>query len=319
MHRVVSISGWVTRFSQLSFSNVVNRGKFRWVYDGLYVDEDGTLANSPGSVILPPDGLWNGSSPCSVTPNFINAITCPGSLGTWIRFALNGANLSPNGEMLNIYDSFNHHTVVPYMQKRLTHPNGYMMNLLAGRTYLFQFQNANVSRISSNIDFHDIASDIDDRQSVLRWCRLQSRARRFSDHQSSSQLHARSCLYNIEISTGQSLISAAVRCQQQRRLVLTIITRTSSRLSVFCCDVHSSPSTAVLLCLVKSPSSNTLTADVSVTLNVIKCRYTNCEPPAQPGYELPSVARPNMILFWSNDSHWSFVTNGFITNSKSDN
>ena len=163
MHRVVSISGWVTRFSQLSFSNVVNRGKFRWAYDGLYVDEDGTLANSPNSVILPPDGLWNGSSSCSVTPNFINAITCPGSLGTWIRFALNGANLSPNGEMLNIYDSFNHHTVVRFLHERLTHPSGYMMNLLAGRTYLLQFQNANVSRISSNIDLHSITSDIDDR------------------------------------------------------------------------------------------------------------------------------------------------------------
>lgn len=210
MHRFASITGWVTRFSQLSFSNVLNRGNFRWAYDGLYVDEDGTLANSPGSVILPPDGLWNGSSACSVTPNFVNAITCPGSLGTWTRFALNEASLSQNGEMLHIYDDSHHHTVVPFLAKRLTHPKGYMMNLLARRTYFLQFQNANVSRLASNIDFHSVVPNIDFGQSVIQWCRLQSRTRRFSDHHSSDQLHARSCLYNIEISTGHSLVSSAV-------------------------------------------------------------------------------------------------------------
>ena len=116
-------------------------------------------------------------------------------------------------------------------------------------------------------------------------------------------------------------ISHQLRCPlpATTEIGTTIITRISSRLSVLCFDVHSSSSTVVLLCLVNNPSSNTLTTDVSVTLNVVKCRYPNCEPPAQPGFELPSVGRPNTILFWSNDSHWSFVTNGFITNSKSDN
>jgi len=65
-------------------------------------------------------------------------------LGTWIRFAFNQANLGQNGEVLNVYDSSNHSTVVLNLHKRLTHPNGYMMNLLAKNTYLFQFENANV-------------------------------------------------------------------------------------------------------------------------------------------------------------------------------
>ena len=136
--------GWLTKFSQLSFTNVANRGNFRWSYDGLYQDEDGTLGNTANSVILSPDNLWNSSSLCTRTTNFLNAITCPVSLGTWIRFAFNKANLGQNGEVLNVYDSSNHHTVVLNLQKRLTHPHGYMMNLLAKQTYLFQFQNANV-------------------------------------------------------------------------------------------------------------------------------------------------------------------------------
>jgi hypothetical protein len=66
-------------------------------------------------------------------------------LGTWIRFAFNKASLGQNGESLNIYDSLNHQTIVPNLHKRLTHPDGYMMTLLAQQTYLFQFQAANVS------------------------------------------------------------------------------------------------------------------------------------------------------------------------------
>jgi hypothetical protein len=65
-------------------------------------------------------------------------------LGTWIRFAFNEASLGQNGENLNIYDQSNHHTVVFNLHKRLTHPDGYMMTLLAKKIYLFQFENANV-------------------------------------------------------------------------------------------------------------------------------------------------------------------------------
>lgn len=66
-------------------------------------------------------------------------------MGNWIRFAFNKANLGTNGENLNIYDTNNRYTIVLNLAKRLTHKNGYMMNLLARRSYLFQFQNANVS------------------------------------------------------------------------------------------------------------------------------------------------------------------------------
>lgn len=128
----------------MSFTNVVNRGNFRWAYDGYYQDDDGTLGTVPGQMIFPADGLWNGSNLCTVTPNFINAISCPVSLGSWLRFSFNHASLDQNGEMLFVYDTLNHVTEVPSLHERLTHPNGYGMALLARRTYTLQFQNANV-------------------------------------------------------------------------------------------------------------------------------------------------------------------------------
>lgn len=68
--------------------------------------------------------------------------------------------------------------------------------------------------------------------------------------------------------------------------------------------------------LVKNPSTNTASTDVAVNLNVIKCRYVGCQPPTQPGLEIPATSRPDTALYWSNDSHWSFASAGYGGASK---
>ncbi|CAF1351069.1 unnamed protein product [Rotaria sordida] len=73
--------GWLTKFSNISFINVSIRGKFRWEYDALYHDEDGTLGGQSDSIIMAPDGIINASSTCTLVPNFENAIQCPLSEG----------------------------------------------------------------------------------------------------------------------------------------------------------------------------------------------------------------------------------------------
>jgi hypothetical protein len=128
----------------VSFTNVLNHGNFRWPYDGLYQDDDGSLTSVPGTTILSPDGLWNTSTLCTRTPNFVNAISCPSSLGSWLRFAFNHASLEQSGQLLFVYDSSNNVAEVQYLHHELTHPLGYAMALLAKRTYTLQFQNANV-------------------------------------------------------------------------------------------------------------------------------------------------------------------------------
>ncbi|CAF4012065.1 unnamed protein product [Rotaria sp. Silwood2] len=80
--------GWLTKFSNMSFINVSIRGKFRWEYDALYHDEDGTLGGQSDSIIMAPDGITNSSSTCTQVPNFENAIQCPLSEGSWLRFSL---------------------------------------------------------------------------------------------------------------------------------------------------------------------------------------------------------------------------------------
>ncbi|CAF2125989.1 unnamed protein product [Rotaria magnacalcarata] len=225
----VFCGGWTTRFSQLSFVNVQNRGNFRWVYNAVFIDEDGSLGNVAGSAIIAPDRLWNGSSACPPTPNFVNAITCPLSLGTWIRFAFNQVNLGQNGEVLNVYDTSNHHTVVLNLAKCLTHPKAYQPDL--------------VDTISST----------------------------------------------------------------------SLVTPSSTPLSSASNngDWYYGNNTSVFTYIVKNPSTNTIPTDVSIELNVVKCRHPNCQPPAHPGLELPATQRPTPALYWSNDSDWSFATEGY--------
>jgi hypothetical protein len=66
-----------------------------------------------------------------------------------------------------------------------------------------------------------------------------------------------------------------------------------------------------LLYLVKNPLSSIVSIDISISLKIIKCRYPNCQPPPQPGLELPATIRPSNALYWSNDSDWSFALEGY--------
>lgn len=81
--------GWLTKFSHLSFIGVNLRGKFRWPYDGVYEDNDGTITGQNQSmIVISPDGLTNASSACTLAPYFENAIQCPLSDGRFVRFGI---------------------------------------------------------------------------------------------------------------------------------------------------------------------------------------------------------------------------------------
>ena len=130
--------GWQTRFSNISFLNVANRGRLRWAYDGLYIDEDGSLGGQPDSVIMAPDGINNASSTCSPVPDFDNAVRCPLSEGSWIRYSFRDRQGRSQGQ-LHISDDRNSSTIVPWLREQLTHPKGYTTVLRANQTYNFSF------------------------------------------------------------------------------------------------------------------------------------------------------------------------------------
>ena len=138
--------GWLTKFVDVSFINVALRGRFRWPYDGLYEDTDGTLTGQNQSVVLmAPDGLNNASSACTSSPYFENAIQCPPSEGPWVRVGISDYTYSFGHEPLSITDEDNHNTTVLWFERELTHSNGYMMVLRVNRTYTLSFSGVSVS------------------------------------------------------------------------------------------------------------------------------------------------------------------------------
>ena len=139
--------GWITSFSNISFINVTVRGRFRWAYDGLYHDEDGTLSGQPNSVIMPPDGITNTSLTCSVLPTFDNAIQCPRSQGAWLRFSFREILERPLGRLF-VYNDVNASTITPWLREQLTYPNGYLLVLRANQSYTLRFETLIVKFIS---------------------------------------------------------------------------------------------------------------------------------------------------------------------------
>ncbi|CAF3294066.1 unnamed protein product [Rotaria sp. Silwood2] len=132
--------GWLIKFSNISFDNVLVRGKFRWEYDAVYHDQDGTLSGQPESVIMAPDGLTNVSTSCAIAPYFENAIQCPLSQGSWLRFSFRELLERSQGRLF-IFDAANtSSTIVPWLREQLTFPNGYLTVLRANQTYTLQFE-----------------------------------------------------------------------------------------------------------------------------------------------------------------------------------
>ncbi|CAM2722167.1 unnamed protein product [Rotaria socialis] len=268
--------GWTTRFSQISFTNVTNRALFRWSYDGLYLDEDGTLAGLPNATIWAPDSLWNTSTACVPANNFVNAIRCPVSLGRWLRFAFNEASLGKNGEPLVVYDMSNHLTVVPKLAKRLTHPFGYMIPLLSKQTYTLEFINANSS---VNLSYTGAVYDLAPGDYLI-------------------------FRHKIAYLPDQVYTLSTTLMTSQSSAPLSPLTSNNG-------DWYYDNTTTFFYYIVKNPSNNATPIDVVINLKVIKCRYPNCEYPTQPAFGLPATVRPSNALFWSNDSHWAFATPGY--------
>jgi hypothetical protein len=142
--------GWLTKFSNISFINVALRGMFRWKYDGLYQDDDGTLTGQNQSMILmAPDSLTNASSSCTPAPYFENAVQCPLSQGSWVRFYI---TVNPNYYWYSVYvgtllvtNEDNNTASALWPQQSVTFSSGYLMTLQVNRTYQVSAANVQVN------------------------------------------------------------------------------------------------------------------------------------------------------------------------------
>lgn len=131
--------------SGLVFNNVLNRLWFEWANQGRFQDKDGSLSGTANALIVAGDrsDIVCGSEMPGYknTGLFVPALVCDGS---WHFHRLAFNNISPASLAGKdfICENTNGQIRSPFMTHRLTHPDGWVVDLKSDETYYCYFDNA---------------------------------------------------------------------------------------------------------------------------------------------------------------------------------
>jgi hypothetical protein len=116
----------------LTFTNVLNNVQFRWDWDIILYDTDGTLTGEIGGTAVSSNNITlnNNRTKCVSRSTFDNGVACSAQTLTWIRFAFNNLNLNLVLKA-NITNTLGQMVTSNKRAKRLTHPQGFMYALEA--------------------------------------------------------------------------------------------------------------------------------------------------------------------------------------------
>ena len=137
--------GWPFEATGLSFSNVLHLGMYRWPFEGILEDLDGTVCGSGESVKILPKPNTTLPPECTQCLEFdsrlVEAMQCPFSMRfhTWAFKVITPRSLyGKNFWIRNQYGT----ALARYMTHRVwPYKPGYEMTLVDGETYLVEFEN----------------------------------------------------------------------------------------------------------------------------------------------------------------------------------
>ena len=140
----VFCGGFTYHTYNLTWENSVNRVRFRWEWEGIVVDRDGTLTGKSEAdwKVVPTTGTLPSDCESINITTIGNALSACPPQHVFHRYSFN--NPSPSsleGKDFVYYNSYGNGTA-PYRKKAITHPFGWMLALLSGATYKFEFKNA---------------------------------------------------------------------------------------------------------------------------------------------------------------------------------
>ena len=152
--------GWETRVNNLRFVNSPNRVIFKWQFETVFKDLDGSLSGSANNSVLPTAEMYNPTQ-CrnfaSVASTSIATSVCDQSQ-TFRRMSWN--NAKPTSLLfkdVNFTSRFGT-SFIPFKTKRLTGRNGWMVVLATGYEYQMGFQNSeHIFNLSYAANFYDMS------------------------------------------------------------------------------------------------------------------------------------------------------------------
>nr|XP_055075127.1 fibrocystin-L-like [Misgurnus anguillicaudatus] len=144
--------GWSARFSGIQYYQSPNKASFRWEHEVALVDIDGSLTGNVNSKVVPMSNILDPSH-CSQVADW--SVGVPGAVcdntTNFHRLVIN--NPSPSSLVANnvtLTNSFGS-CVLPFLQKLVTHTNGWMALVPTGQTYNWNFdRGSQITNISYN-------------------------------------------------------------------------------------------------------------------------------------------------------------------------
>ena len=233
------------------------------------LDLDGTLTGGAGNVVVSAGNITAGDSRCSVSSAYLQGAVCK-QTNDWIRFSFNNAN-PYDAVLLDVENSKGDTDIAPKLQKRLTHPKGYMTALEANQVYNLNFEQAD---FPTNISYTGIFYSLKPNQYVIIAHKLLKKPDQVTVLK--------------DILATESTNPLSINSNANTDWYWENITRTLSYI------IHNKQGTLPFL-------------DVPVAFDARKCRFANCQLPQQPALKLPATKRPDDAVYWSNYTTWNIA------------
>ncbi|CAF0978946.1 unnamed protein product, partial [Brachionus calyciflorus] len=263
--------GWTTKFTGLSFSNVMYRTLHRWNWDFIGQDLDGSLSGIVNGYVVSTNNFTTSNQNCQAKAFFKGGSICKSN--DWIRFSYNGLINSNFKDFTNVTNTQNATVSITYLDKRLTHQKGYMIALEANQEYTFEYTNA---LFPINLTYIGNIYNLYPNQYVI--------------------IKHKMLLKPDRVTFGGMISTESFK---------TIDANSNKG------DWNWNNETSTLTYIVSNKENRQPYLDVPIVFNAYKCRYVNCEPPMSPAFKLPVLKRPDNALFWSNISTWTFAEPGW--------
>ncbi|XP_019729703.1 PKHD1 like 1, tandem duplicate 1 [Hippocampus comes] len=273
--------GWAVRLSGLQFVNSPNKAAFRWEHEVLLVDMDGSLTGNINHKVIPMSGLLD-LAHCSESPDFslvFPAAVCDHTVN-FHRVGLNNPTPSSLNSKDLIFNNLHGSSVIPYLEKRLTHKFGWMGILPSGLTYNMYFDKADqLTNITYSATFYGFESD----QFVIihhNFSQNPNKVRILDERNASSSPLSFDTNHNGDWYLDNKDLFYMVSGKRSQRKRRSSVDRNS--------------------------------VDIAVDFKVYRCFFDNCIPPPPATVAPLPTQRPDDFILWSNTSFWeSSAENGF--------
>ncbi|XP_066276424.1 fibrocystin-L-like [Branchiostoma lanceolatum] len=275
-------AGFPYRAQGVGFYSTTNKAAFRWEHEGWIEDLDGSVTGTAGGTVIPSSATLPPT--CAENAEF-SAGRYPGSVCTdadlrFHRFAFN--DVQPDSlDMRNaVFKNEYGNTSVPWAMKRMTHKPGWMLVLVGKTTYTFGFQDS--SHIT-NLTYSGKFYDMEDTDYVIMQHSFTQTPDRFS-----------------------------LAKEDDREESAEAISYTGNENK----DWYFDEANGKTFSYIVSGKGESSPVDRSVNMQVYRCFYEDCLPPADPNDVPPDRQRPDDYVTYSTLT-WKMDTDGFMVPSSS--